>query len=368
MRFTRSITACTAAIAVALAAAGCTPAVGPAGPAPTSATASVATAAPSTTTKASGSPSAKASAEPGGTASARAGSAAPAVSRSAQAQEASTGTALAALEALDVKGRAPKTGYDRDQFGPAWADTDHNGCDTRNDILARDLQSEAFKPGTGDCVVTTGVLDDPYTATRVHFLRGQDTSTEVQIDHVVALSDAWQKGAQRLGATERTAFANDPLNLLAVDGPANMQKSDSDAASWLPGNKSFRCDYVARQIAVKANYDLWVTAAEKDAMARVLSGCPQQTLPAEGTASRAYGITPGAAHSPTPAPKRTHTPAPAPKKNQAPKTQAPQQGGTDPRFGSCAKAKAAGYGPYVAGTDAEYHWYRDGDSDGINCE
>jgi hypothetical protein len=283
------------------------------------------------------------------------------------------GTARAALESLPVKGRAPKTGYDREQFGQRWADTDRNGCDTRNDILARDLTAEAFKPGTQNCVVLTGVLDDPYTATRIHFQRGQDTSSDVQIDHVVSLSDAWQKGAQQLSAAERTAFANDPLNLLAVDGPANAQKSDGDAATWLPGNRSFRCDFVARQIAVKAAYELWVTAAEKDAMTRVLTDCPDQVLPGAGTASRAYEITPRSTHSPAPAPapkatqapKKTYTPAPAPARTQA---AAPQPAGTDPRFSSCKKAKAAGYGPYVSGTDPEYGWYRDGDSDGTVCE
>jgi hypothetical protein len=278
---------------------------------------------------------------------------------------------------LDVKGRAPKTGYDRDQFGPAWTDTDRNGCDTRNDILTRDLTGQTFKPGTQTCVVATGVLADPYTATRIHFQPGQDTSIAVQVDHVVALSDAWQKGAQQLSTTERTAFANDPLNLLAVDGPANVQKGDGDAATWLPSNKSFRCDYVARQIAVKAAYELWVTAAEKGAMNRVLASCPDQLLPDAGTASRAYKITPRSTQSAKPVPAktaqapkpqapRTHAPAPVPKTQApAPTTQAPQQGGTDPDFGTC---KAAGYGPYVRGVDPEYGWYRDADSDGTVCE
>ncbi len=101
----------------------------------------------------------------------------------------------------------------------------------------------------------------------------------MQIDHVVALSDAWQTGAQQLTASQRLALANDPLNLLAVDGAANQQKEDSDAASWLPPRKTFRCAYVSRQVAVKVRYRLWVTAAEKAAIARVLSSCPGQPLP-----------------------------------------------------------------------------------------
>ena len=177
------------------------------------------------------------------------------------------------LATLPVKGRAPKTGYDRTEFGPAWADTDNNGCDTRNDILARDLTARTTKPGTRNCVILTGRLADPYTATTISFTRGASTSSEVQIDHVVALSDAWQKGAQQLTKARRTTFANDPRNLLAVSGPANQKKGDGDAATWLPGNKAFRCAYVARQISVKAAYKLWVTRAERAAMTSVLTTC-----------------------------------------------------------------------------------------------
>jgi hypothetical protein len=177
------------------------------------------------------------------------------------------------LDKLDVKGRAPRTGFDRDEFGPAWSDVDHNGCDTRNDILKRDMTDEKFKVGTHDCIILSGVLDDPYGGKTIHFTRGQDTSTAVQIDHLVALSDAWQKGAQKWDATKRKEFANDPLNLMAVDGPLNNQKSDGDAATWLPPRKSYRCTYVAKQIDVKTKYGVWITTGEKDAMTTVLSSC-----------------------------------------------------------------------------------------------
>jgi hypothetical protein len=181
--------------------------------------------------------------------------------------------ALVQLETIPVKGRAPKTGYTRDEFGPAWADTDHNGCDTRNDILARDLTGETFKPGTNNCVVATGTLADKYTGTTINFVRGQDTSSDIQIDHIVPLSDAWQKGAQQLSADQRKELANDPLNLMAADGPTNSAKGDKDAATWLPPNKSFRCEYVERQTAVKMKYSLWVTQAEHDAIAGLLEAC-----------------------------------------------------------------------------------------------
>lgn len=185
-----------------------------------------------------------------------------------------SGKAAVALNTLAVKGRAPKTGYARTQFGDGWATT--AGCDTRNIILNRDLKEVSVND---KCQVTRGMLNDPYTGKIIKFVRGGGTSADVQIDHVVALGDAWQKGAQQLSGKEREQLANDPLELLAVDGPANQQKSDGDAATWLPSNKPFRCQYVARQIAVKQKYKLWVTPAEKDAMNRVLATCPGQDLP-----------------------------------------------------------------------------------------
>ncbi len=187
------------------------------------------------------------------------------------------GSARAMLAGLPTKGRAPKTGYDREKFGPAWADTDRNGCDTRNDVLARDLTGETFRSGTHDCVVLTGRLTDPYTGRSIAFRKAQ--ASAIQIDHVVALSDAWQTGAGPWPEGRRQAFANDPLNLLAVDGPSNQAKGDGDAATWLPPAKGYRCRYVARQVAVKAKYRLWVTPAERDAIARVLAGCPREAAP-----------------------------------------------------------------------------------------
>ncbi len=181
---------------------------------------------------------------------------------------------IKALETLAVKGRAPKTGYSRSAFGPAWADVDRNGCDTRNDILKRDLTQVTFRAKTKDCVVESGVLLDPFSGESINFQRGEKTSTLVQIDHVVALSNAWQTGIFKADLATRKNFANDPLNLLAVKGSLNSQKGDGDAATWLPPNKQFRCDYVSRQVEVKVKYGLWVTRAEKDATLRILSNPP----------------------------------------------------------------------------------------------
>lgn len=194
--------------------------------------------------------------------------------QSPQTTQSPPGAAVDLLATLPIKGRAPKTGYARTQFGDGWTLT--AGCDTRNIILHRDLQNAVVGEG---CKVVSGTLDDPYTGKVIIFQRGSSTSAAVQIDHVVALSDAWQTGAQQLDKAKRIALANDPLELLAVDGPANQAKSDGDAATWLPPNKSFRCQYVARQVAVKSKYGLWVTQAERDAISRVLSSCPGQPLP-----------------------------------------------------------------------------------------
>lgn len=266
-------------------------------------------------------------------------------------------TALAMLGTLAVKGRAPRTGYDRNLFGQAWADTDRNGCDTRNDMLRRDLVEVTYKAGTRDCVVIAGTLAEPYTGRTITFAK-QDADA-VQIDHVVALSDAWQKGAQQWDAGKRLAFANDPLNLLAVDGPTNASKSDGDAATWLPPNKSYRCAMVARQVAVKSKYGIWVTAAERDAIARVLADCPGEVAPV-GSAPTTAATPPEAAPAPVAPPVKE--PAPAPE--QAP----PDTSGLDPDYGTCKNAIANGAGPYYRGQDPEYDWYRDADSDGKVCE
>ncbi|MCZ2837834.1 GmrSD restriction endonuclease domain-containing protein [Modestobacter sp. VKM Ac-2985] len=252
--------------------------------------------------------------------------AADAVSEAAQ-QSASAADVLATLP---VKGRAAKTGYDRDEFGATWADVDRNGCDTRNDVLARDLTEEQFRPGTQDCVVVSGALVDPYTGQTIAFQKGDGSS--VDIDHVVALSNGWQTGAFAWDEARRTAFANDPLNLLAVDYSANRQKGDGDAATWLPADRGYRCAYVARQVAVKAGYGLWVTPAEHDAIARVLDTCPGEPVPT----SPAVGVPAG---TPT---------------------------AVEP-FANCDAARAAGAAPLHRG-DPGWSDAMDGDGDGTACE
>lgn len=258
------------------------------------------------------------------------------------------------LESLPVKGRAPKTGYEREKFGYAWKDVDHNGCDTRNDILGRDLSAITYRNSV-PCKVATGTLVDPYSAGTIHFVQGPSTSSAVQIDHLVALSNAWQTGAQQLSTAQREALANDPLNLLASDGPLNMQKGDGDAATWLPPNKSFRCTYVARQVSVKHKYRLWVTAPEHAAIVRVLGTCPGKKAAMTGGLVAVVPAVPAPA-APAPA-------APAPAAPAAPAPAAP----ANVHYQNCSAVRAAGADPIHVG-DPGYSSKLDRDGDGVGCE
>jgi hypothetical protein len=186
------------------------------------------------------------------------------------------------LARLPVKGRSPMTDYGRSRFGQAWLDADRNGCDTRNDVLGARLTHIVRKAGTHDCVVASGDLADHYTGRSIHFVRGDGFL--VDIDHVVALGNAWATGGSSWGIKGRAALANDPMNLEPVDASTNRRKGDGDAATWLPPNKGYRCAYVARQVAVKHKYHLWVTPPEKAAIARVLATCPGERVPADSGA------------------------------------------------------------------------------------
>ncbi len=264
------------------------------------------------------------------------------------------------LAALEVKPAAPHAGYERDAFGSPWHDVDRNGCDTRDDILRRDLRAAKLQPGARACVVESGRLADPYTGTDIEFVRGRGAS--VDIDHVVALGNAWTTGAAAWEPGKRLAFANDPLNLLAVDARTNRAKGDDDASTWLPPNRSYHCAYIARQIAVKAKYRLWATPDERDAWSRVLGGCPDEPAPA-GDAPTVAAVE----SSPRPAPAAPRDPAP-PAAPPAPKDPAPAAKSPAPNYGTCKEAKAHGGGPYVRGRDPEYAYYQDRDGDGVVCE
>jgi hypothetical protein len=152
-------------------------------------------------------------------------------------------------------------------------DPDRNGCDARNDILARDLTNVEFRPGTHDCVVVSGVLNDPYTGRAISFVKGEGTSELVQIDHIVPLALAWRSGASEWTAARREAFANDPRNLLAVDGEANQSKSDLGPAVWQPPNRAFACEYAEKFGSVLVAYQLAVTTDDRAALEYALEMC-----------------------------------------------------------------------------------------------
>jgi len=180
------------------------------------------------------------------------------------------------LEALPVKGWDRLQDFKRHRFGERWSDDvdvefGHNGCNTRDDILRRDLTQIVLRRGT--CLVQRGTLHDPYTGNTLEFVRGPSTSEAVQVDHLVSLADAWYKGARSWDDARRRDFANDPRNLLAVSAQANFDKAFRDAAGWLPANVAFECEFVARQVTVKTAYGLWVSSNEKTAMHRVLRRC-----------------------------------------------------------------------------------------------
>lgn len=178
-------------------------------------------------------------------------------------------------ETLTVAAPGPMNGYARARFGQPWTDDvniegGHNGCDTRNDILQRDLTEISL---SGDCKVISGMLADPYLGEVVSFKRGKDTSALVQIDHIVALGNAWASGASPWPLPRLKQIANDPLNLLAVGGSSNAAKRDYAADKWLPPNPAFRCTYVKRQVMVKNKYQLTVTSAERAVMLRFYGRC-----------------------------------------------------------------------------------------------
>jgi len=314
---------------------------------------------------------------------------------------------VVALRHLPVKVRAPRTGYSRAQFGQTWTDNvsvaaGHNGCDTRNDVLRRDVQHRTIRPGSHGCVVASGSFADPYTGQTL-LLAGATRST-VQIDHVVSLSNAWQSGAGLLTAEQRQDLANDPANLQTTASAVNEAKGDGDAATWLPPNKAYRCTYVARQVSVKTKYRLWVTPAEREAISRVLVTCgatpaapvarptriPTRSTSLPTTRSAVPPATTGravipapptsaaptpTAETPTPTPETTTTPTPIPP--PAPTTKSSEtttessetstEQAPDVYYANCTAARAAGAAPMNRG-DPGYRPGLDRDDDGIACE
>jgi len=260
------------------------------------------------------------------------------------ADAASTVQAGSLLPQLKVS--APKlTGYSRDLFR-LWIDADGNGCDARKEVL---ISEARVKPTLlAGCRLSGGRWWSAYDNLYI------TDSGSLDIDHLVALSEAWQSGAWRWSPTTRKAYANDldyPLSLIAVTASTNRQKSDQDPAEWLPAFNEYRCTYVATWIAVKWRWRLTIDPAEQVALRLGITGCGAAARVPKPTRGAITTAAPAAAGSTTTEPNATATP-----------------GKLDPRFPYCSDALAAGYGPYTKGSDAEYDWYRDGDSDGVVCE
>lgn len=179
-----------------------------------------------------------------------------------------------------VPRRISRGDYRRAAFGDNWTDDNdapggHNGCDTRNDILDRDLIDKTYK-SISSCptAVATGVLHDPYTETVIAFTRGAKTGAAVQIDHIVPLAYAWDMGASTWTDEMRARFANDPANLIAVQGDSNQSKGDKEPAQWMPPNTAFECQYVYRFTDVLRAYGLPIDAPSGAVVARTAQTCP----------------------------------------------------------------------------------------------
>lgn len=283
--------------------------------------------------------------------------------------------ALSAISSLKVSDEG-YSGYKRAMFGASWSDVDNNGCDTRNDVLSFHMESVKTSDG---CKVVSGKLYDTYTLQTTNFVADR-SGGGIDIDHVVALSNGWKSGLAKSSDETRLKFANDPLNLLPVDAGYNRTKGDKDTSEWIPssmlklgGNKfkpSVDCPYVARQVAIKKNYKLSITSAERKAMEAVLSVCPSEPLPTSGKIVKSERPSEGDLTVKIQNAKNSTTKKSPVKKNSEPKLNSkPKTSNTtvDPDMGTCTKAKSAGYGPYTS-NDPEYQFYQDRDKDGVVCE
>jgi Protein of unknown function (DUF1524) len=183
-------------------------------------------------------------------------------------------TAIAALKVASEN----HSGYDRSKF-PHWVDADHDGCDTREEVL---LAEAIVKPHKGaGCTLTGGrwysYYDNKYWS---------DTN-RIDIDHVVALAEAWESGARTWTTDRRKAYAkdlDDRRTLVGVTDTVNAAKSADDPANWLPPVASMRCRYVRNWVAIKIRWWLTVNNAEKNALTWIASGCPNDTLTVTRTA------------------------------------------------------------------------------------
>lgn len=262
-------------------------------------------------------------------------------------------SALGVALGLETRDR-DRVGYKRAAFGPAWQDVDHNGCDTRNDVLRRELRKRQTKPGTKGCVLLKGRLADVdyenYAQREVLYTRGDG---KIEIDHVVPLADAWRAGAYAWEPARRLQFANDAENLEAIDSQSNQAKGDKTINKWKPKDEEEACYYAARQASVKKRYGLTVTPLERTMMLAILDSevCGGRNFAPEKPS-----------HYKWPKPKPMGEPKPKPQPEPQPKPQPDQT-----YYDNCSAVRAAGADPIHRG-DPGYGRHLDRDGDGVACE
>jgi hypothetical protein len=259
------------------------------------------------------------------------------------------------LQRLQVQPEANSTSYNRDSFRH-WIDADGDGCDAREEVLLAESKTKA-KTGQG-CALTSGKWISAYDN------KPFTKASQLDIDHMVPLKEAWESGASDWTDAQREEFANDldfGGSLIAVSASSNRSKGDKDPSQWIPSNRSYACTYGVSWAQVKIRWSLSIDSKELSALKGLLAKCPKSKLYAVPPIAIPEDVEPNpepSEPSNTPEPNATPTPTPSPTST----------GALDPKFSSCSAAKAAGYGPYVRGVDPEYDWYRDGDNDGTVCE
>ena len=262
----------------------------------------------------------------------------------APSQAATVAKPAVLLTKLKVQAESGSNTYKRSYF-KLWIDADHDGCNTREEVLiAEGIRSVAIGSG---CAISSGRWTSAYDVQSVTVAKSLD------IDHMVPLHEAWESGARNWSAATRESYANDlgyPHSLIAVSATTNRSKGDKDPNNWMPPSAAFACQYVGRWVAVKYRWSLSVDPAEKSFLTKKLKSC----------GSKANVAMPAKM-------KIVFSKAPT-ANSSAGSGVVPSSGGNDPRYSSCSKAKAAGYGPYRKGIDPEYSWYTDRDKDGIACE
>ena len=235
--------------------------------------------------------------------------------------------------------------YDRDYFGYP-TDLDSDGCDTRDEVLIADSQVPVTT-GTSLCDVTAGQWYSPYDGVLT------DNPSDIQIDHVVALSEAWDSGANQWDQAIAIEFGNavgSDDNLQVASRASNLGKSDYDPAEWLPDNTDAICWYVTTWSQIKLDWDLAMDATEYTTVTSILANCTttESAAPANVIENRIVIVVGGGVSAGTGDDDDNSTIAAV-------------------YYRNCAAARAAGAAPIYFG-EPGYRPALDRDRDGVACE